>query len=199
MERTFAIPQKNTSVTVEQFVAFQTLKTDAARAACATGKTIKEIEGLTFHAVDTIINLFEEVCEQTTAKHEQTFTIEAMRLGFIPDLNSMTMREHVDLEMLSQSVWVKGSEINYKELPRLLAVLFRPVRKKLGAHYELQAYDSNRVSEYLYYINKMTIDRVNGAMVFFSTIVKELHNSSQASLLVEMKQKMTEVMELQVD
>lgn len=199
MERTFTIPKKISDVTVEQYVQFNTAKTDIARAAFATGKKPKDIEGLTFHAIDTIINLFEAVCEQTTAKHEQTFTVGAMRLGFIPDLNSMSMREHVDLEMLSQAVWTKDNGINYKELPRLLAVLFRPVKRKLGVHYELQPYDAGKVSEYIYFINQMTVDRVNGALVFFSSIVKELHNSSQVYLLQQMKAKMTEATQLQVD
>lgn len=199
MERTFTIPKKISDVTVEQYVQFNTAKTDIARAAIATGKTPKDIDGLTFHAVDTIVNLFEEVCDQTTAKHEQTFTVGAMRLGFIPDLNSMTMREHVDLEMLSQAVWTKDNGINFKELPRLLAVLFRPVKRKLGIHYELQPYDASKVSEYMYFINQMTVDRVNGALVFFSTIVKELHNNSQVYLLQQMKKKTMEAMQLPVD
>lgn len=199
MERTFSIPKKNSDVTIEQFVAFNSNKTDVGRAAIATGKTVKEIEGLTFHAIDTIVSLFEEVCEQPNAKHEQTFVIEAMRLGFIPDLNSMSFREHVDLEVLSQAVWKQGGEINYKELPRLLAVLFRPVKRKLGAHYEIEPYDSSKVNQYIYFINKMTIDRLNGAMVFFSTIVRELHSSSQVSILKEMATKTKEILELQVD
>jgi hypothetical protein len=199
MERTFTIPKTIADVTVEQYVQFNTAKTDLARAAFATGKKTKDIEGLTFHAIDTIVNLFEEVCDQTTAKHEQTFTVGAMRLGFIPDLNSMTMREHVDLEMLSQAVWTKDNGINFKELPRLLAVLFRPVKRKLGIHYELQPYDAGKTNEYMYFINQMTVDRVNGALVFFSSIVKELHNSSQAYLLQQMKKKMEETLELQLD
>ncbi len=199
MERTFSIPKKNSDVTIEQFVAFNTNKTDVGRAAIATGKTAKDIEGLTFHAIDTIVTLFEEVCEQPNAKHEQTFVIEAMRLGFIPDLNSMTFREHVDLEVLSQAVWPQGAEINYKELPRLLAVLFRPVKRKLGIHYELQPYDSGKVDQYLYFINKMTIDRMNGALVFFLNTVKELHSSSQVSLLKEMAKKTQEVMQQELD
>lgn len=199
MERTFNIPSKISAVTVAQFVEFQTAKTDVARAAAATGKSSKEIEGLTFHAIDTIVSLFEEVCEQPAARHEQTFTVGAMRLGFIPNLNSMTMREHVDLEMLSQAVWTKDSGVNYKELPRLLAVLFRPVKRKLGAHYELQDYDAAKIADYMHFINDMPFDRVNGALVFFSTIVRELHNSSQAFLLAEMKEKMAAAMELQVD
>ena len=199
MDRTFAIPKTISQVTVEQYVQFNTAKTDVARAAIATGKTPKEIEGLTFHAIDTIITLFEAVCEQTTAKHEQTFTVGAMRLGFIPDLNSMTMREHVDLEMLSQAVWTKDNGINYKELPRLLAVMFRPVKRKLGSQYELESYDAGKMNEYMYFINQMSMDRVNGALVFFSNIVKELHNSSQVYLLQQMKEKMTEVLHPQAD
>jgi hypothetical protein len=198
MERTYSIPQRISDVTVEQFVAFHTLKTDVGRAAVATGKQPKEIEGLTFHAIDTIVTLFEEVCEQTTAKHEQTFTIEAMRLGFIPDLNAMSFREYVDLEMLSQAVWTKDG-VNYKELPRLLAVLFRPVKRKLGVHYELEEYDAAKVDRYMYFINKMSCDRVNGALIFFSNVVKELYNNSQVYLMQQMQTKMKEVLQPQVD
>jgi hypothetical protein len=198
MDRTYSIPQRISDVTVQQFVAFHTLKTDVARAAVATGKKTSEVEGLTFHAIDTIITLFEEVCEQKTAKHEQTFTVGAMRLGFIPDLNSMTFREYVDLEMLSQAVWTKDG-INYKELPRLLAILFRPVKRKLGVHYELEDYDAGKIERYIYFINQITLDRVNGALVFFSNVVRELYNSSQVYLMQQMKAKMTEAAQLQVD
>jgi hypothetical protein len=198
MARTLSIPKRISDVTLEQFVAFQTLKTDLARAAVATGMQPKDIEGLTFHAIDTIITLFEEVCDQQTAKHEQTFTVEAMRLGFIPDLNAMSFREYVDLEMLSQAVWTKDG-INYKELPRLLAILFRPVKRKLGVHYELEEYDSAKIDRYMYYINKMTCDRVNGALVFFSNVAKELYNNSQVYLIQQMKMKMKQALEAQVD
>lgn len=198
MDRTFAIPQRISDVTVEQLVAFQTCKTDVGRAAIATRKTAKEVEGLTFHAIDTIVSLFEEVCEQTTATHEQTFTIEAMRLGFIPDLNGMSFREYVDLETLSQAVWTKDG-VNYKELPRLLAILFRPVKRKLGVHYELEEYDAAKIEQYIYFINKMTCDRVNGALVFFSTVVKELYNSSQVYLMQQLTKKTTEALRLQAD
>jgi hypothetical protein len=198
MDRTYSIPQRISDVTVEQFVAFQTMKTDVGRAAIATGKTVKEVEGLTFHAIDTIVSLFEEVCEQTTAKHEQTFVIEAMRLGFIPDLNGMSFREYVDLETLSQAVWTKDG-VNYKELPRLLAILFRPVKRKLGVHYELEEYDAAKIEQYIYFINKMTCDRVNGALVFFSTVVRELFNSSQVYLIQQMTKKTKEALELQAE
>lgn len=199
MDRIFAIPQKISGVTVDQYVRFQSSRTDVGRAAIATGKSTKEIEGLTYHAIDTIITLFEEVCSQQEAKHEQTFVIGDMRLGFIPDLNAMSFREFVDLDVLSQAVWQKDGEVNYKELPRLLAILFRPVKKKLGVHYELQPYDAAKIESYMPFIQQLTMDRVNGALLFFSSVAKELQSNSQVYLLKQMKTNLTEAYQLQVD
>jgi hypothetical protein len=195
----YKLPKTLDQITLGQYVAFMSAKTDLAKAAIAVGKPVKEVEGLTFHAIQTICELYEEVCNQPMAKHHGTFVVGEMRLGFIPDLHAITFREHIDMDALAQSVWPNDSEINYENLPKLMAVLFRPVAERLGNQYRIKTYDAGKMDEYMPYVLGMPMDRVNGAMVFFSTIVNELALSSRAYLAAKLTRKMEKILELELE
>lgn len=196
---TYKLPKTLAQITLGQYVAFMSAKTDQAKAAIAVGKTIKEVEGLTFHAIQTICELYEEVCNQSLATHQGTFVVGEMRLGFIPDFDAITFREHVDMDALAQAVWPSGGEVNYNLLPKLMGVLFRPVAERLGNQYRIKPYHAGKVEEYMPYIMGMPMDRVNGAMVFFSTIVNELELSSRAYLAAKLRMKMEKILELELE
>jgi hypothetical protein len=194
----YTIPKTLDQITLGQYVAFMSAKTEQAKAAIATGKKLKEVEFLTWHALQTINELFEEVCEQPMARHQGTFVVGEMRLGFVPDINSITFREHVDLDILAQSIWpADGGEVQYNNLPKLMAVLFRPVAERLGVTYRVKPYDAGKVEQYMEYIMAMPMDRVNGSLVFFSSIANELLMISREYLAAKLRARMEEVMELE--
>jgi hypothetical protein len=198
MARTFYIPADSSQITVKQFVAFHLAKTDIERAMIAANAKRKDIEALKLDAVLDLINLFEDSMKTGAARHEQTFFVNKKRLGFIPDFNELSFKEHVELDTYAQAIFTKDGQ-NYKELPNLLAVLFRPVHHILGKYYTLREYDSDQVKTYIEEINELTMDRVSGALVFFSTIENELANNS-LEFLEEMREKMTtELTRLQAD
>jgi len=198
MARTFYIPADSSQITVKQFVAFHLAKTDVERAMIAANAKRKDIEALKLDAVLDLINLFEDSMKTGAARHEQTFFVNKKRLGFIPDFNELSFKEHVELDTYAQAIFTKDGQ-NYKELPNLLAVLFRPVHHIMGKYYTLREYDSDQVKTYIDEINELTMDRVSGALVFFSTIEKELASNS-LEFLEEMKTKMEmELTRLQAD
>jgi hypothetical protein len=198
MARTFYIPADSSQITVKQFVAFHLAKTDVERAMIAANAKRKDIEALKLDAVLDLINLFEDSMKTGAARHEQTFFVNKKRLGFIPDFNELSFKEHVELDTYAQAIFTKDGQ-NYKELPNLLAVLFRPVHHILGKYYTLREYDSDQVKTYIEEINELTMDRVSGALVFFSTIENELASNS-LEFLEEMREKMTtELTRLQAD
>jgi hypothetical protein len=198
MARTFYIPADSSQITVKQFVAFHLAKTDVERAMIAANAKRKDVEALKLDAVLDLINLFEDSMKTGAARHEQTFFVNKKRLGFIPDFNELSFKEHVELDTYAQAIFTKDGQ-NYKELPNLLAVLFRPVHHILGKYYTLREYDSDQVKTYIDDINELTMDRVSGALVFFSTIASELANNS-LEFLEEMREKMTtELTRLQAD
>jgi hypothetical protein len=171
-----SIPTSYDKISLQTFVDFHTAKTDIKRMMIITGKTKEQCEQMQFN----------------------TFVSNGIKLGFIPDLNSLTFREYVDLDALSKIIW-KGDEINYTELPRLMSILFRPVVAQVGDKYTIKPYNASEIDVYLMSIRQMSMDRINGALVFFSTIANELFSSTQVSLLRQMKMKMMDIYQLQVE
>jgi len=143
-ENTFKVKPLSAQITVKQFVAFHLAKTDIERAMIAASAKRKDVEALKLDAVLDLINLFEDSMKTGAARHEQTFFVNKKRLGFIPDFNELSFKEHVELDTYAQAIFTKDGQ-NYKELPNLLAVLFRPVHHILGKYYPLREYDSHQV------------------------------------------------------
>jgi hypothetical protein len=173
------IPVSAEQITLKRFVDYHTANDNVERVMIAVNKSREYCEGLKVETVQTVIDLFEAACLTGKETHTPIVTIEGVKLGFIPDLNSMTFREHVDLDQLSKSIWLENGTVDYKNLPQLMAILYRPVTEQLGEYYNISKYDSDNVKKYM---NGLTMDRVQGGLLFFSTIAAELVNNSLESL-----------------
>jgi hypothetical protein len=192
--KTFTVPKSVEGITLKQYVQFYTAKTDIEKVAAATQKTIAECEQLQITAIEQIINLFIEACQTGTSRHEQTFFDGAVRLGFIPDLNALTFKEYVDIDSYTQQIYKQPIDpAQYKYMIDLFAVLFRPVKEIWGKHYTLEPYDVTTVAQYKECIERITMDRVNGALVFFSTIANELMHDSLTYLEKELEKAIVEI------
>jgi hypothetical protein len=176
------IPVSAEQITLKRFVDYHTANDNVERVMIAVNKSREYCEGLKVETVQTVIDLFEAACLTGKETHTPTVTIEGVKLGFIPDLNSMTFREHVDLDQLSKSIWLENGTVDYKNLPQLMAILYRPVTEQVGEYYNISKYDSDNVKKYMKAVNGLTMDRVQGGLLFFSTIAAELVNNSLESL-----------------
>jgi hypothetical protein len=176
------IPVSAEQITLKRFVDYHTANDNVERVMIAVNKSREYCEGLKIETVQTVIDLFEAACLTGKETHTPTVTIEGVKLGFIPDLNSMTFREHVDLDQLSKSIWLENGTVDYKNLPQLMAILYRPVTEQVGEYYNISKYDSDNVKKYMKAVNGLTMDRVQGGLLFFSTIAAELVSNSLESL-----------------
>jgi hypothetical protein len=181
MAITITIPKNNAGITLQKFVAYQSGRNEIERVMAATGQSRRVIEGFKMSTLTELINTFENAIKIGVPMHKQTVVINGVRLGFIPDLNDLTLREHIDLDSYAQEIWTKDGN-DYTNLPKLMAILFRPVTDILGSYYRIEPYDSERVRSYIDVVNLLTMDKVNGALVFFSTIVSELGKSGAECL-----------------
>lgn len=172
------IPGDASQITLTQFMGYHNAVDDLERAMIILNKSREYCEGLKAETVQTIVTLFEEVIDSSSSNFERIISVNGKRLGFLPDINGMTFREHVDLDQLAQTIWREGKACDYKELPRLMAILFRPVTEQVGEYYNIQKYDLEKMSSYMPEIMELTLDRVNGALLFFSSIGAELVNNS---------------------
>jgi hypothetical protein len=187
------IPVSAEQITLKRFVDYHTANDNVERVMIAVNKSREYCEGLKVETVQTVIDLFEAACLTGKETHTPIVTIEGVKLGFIPDLNSMTFREHVDLDQLSKSIWLENGTVDYKNLPQLMSILYRPVTEQLGEYYNISKYDSDNVKKYMKAVNGLTMDRVQGGLLFFSTIAAELVNNSLQSLDRMLKTEIREI------
>jgi len=113
-------------------------------------------------AVNTIGNLFKQL-----PPLQQKFELNGMTFGFIPNLDDMSAGEYMDLD---------GYITNWNEMHKAMAVLYRPIKQKLGEKYLIEDYEGT--DKYSELMKDAPLNVVLGAMVFFWNLGKELLQST---------------------
>ena len=113
-------------------------------------------------AVNTIGNLFKQL-----PPLQQKFEMNGTTFGFIPNLDDMSAGEYMDLD---------GYITNWDEMHRAMAVLYRPIKQKLGDKYLIEDYEGT--DKYSELMKDAPLNVVLGARVFFWHLGKELLTST---------------------
>lgn len=155
-------------ITVGQYVGFATNEGDLVNQVQAITKLPRaQVLMLTPTQMNEIKTAFEEALNNVPSKFvNKWFLTEKHRYRFVPDINSITFGEWLDLDANCNDF--------PKNLTKILAILFRPCKNEFITRYEIDDYDSNIHLKNAEYFNDMPLMIANGAMVFFSTIEKEL-------------------------
>lgn len=106
-----------------------------------------------------------------------TFKHNGIDYGFEPSLEDMTFGQFVDIDA------VKDYQ---KDLPKLLAILYRPITKRVANTYEIKPYTGN---EEFQHIEQWPASIGAGALLFFWTIGKHCLNATQSYIQIADKQK----------
>lgn len=103
-----------------------------------------------------------------------TFELMDQKYGFIPDIDSITYGEYVDLVTYSKDLW--------QNIALLMAILYRPIVEEKGEKYRIQPYSGTIDSQVELFNKKLTMDLVFGALSFFFNLqmdlVEDILNSS---------------------
>ena len=118
-------------------------------------------------AVNTIGGLFKQMPSLT-----QKFELNGKTFGFIPNLDDMSSGEYMDLD---------GYITNWDDMHRAMAVLYRPIKQKLGEKYLIEDYEGTE--RYAEQMKDAPLDVVLGAVVFFWHLGKELLKSTMDYLV----------------
>jgi len=95
------------------------------------------------------------------------FKMGGVEFGFIPNLEEMTQGEFVDLDTYIS---------DWQEMHKAMAVLFRPITKKVNDKYQIEDYNGSIT--YSEVMKHAPIDVVLGATVFFYHLGNELMTST---------------------
>jgi len=166
------LPESIQDITLHQFQLYSELleRTDLDEYNFNKRK-IQIFTGLERNRIELISAIdYKEITEQIdkalnqTVEFKPTFFIKDVEFGFIPNLDKMTQGEFIDISDYGTDV---------KELHKLMAVLFRPIKNKdsLG-NYEIINYQGTK--QYSDIMKHTPLSIVNGALVFFSSLANEL-------------------------
>lgn len=107
----------------------------------------------------------------------RTFKLNKIEYGFIPNFEKISLGEHATIDTLLGDI---------DNLALLISVIYRPIIKKALPFYSIEEYDGDESKAELF--KEVTMDIVNGSLLFFWTLSKEL--LSNILLHLESKAKM---------
>lgn len=181
-----SIPADYASITVKQYLDFHAAKNDIERLSSISNLTKEQAEQIPFQHLPTLLGAFEDTLANESAKFFETITIKDKDFGFIPDLYAISMGEYADI-----STW--ASDVN-ANIVKIMGTLYRPIDKRVGKKYTIVPHSKQNRELVEEYVEQMTLEQFNGAMLFFSTLLTELNNTSLDYLENEV-QKLTKEME----
>jgi hypothetical protein len=143
------------------------------------------IKQLELKDVAIIMGKIAELQQEEDSSLKRIVEIDGKEYGFHPDLDSITLGEYADIE-----TFIKN-DIE-KNLPELMAVLYRPITEKKNDVYTIAAYDGNiqiRAEE----MKKMSAEQVQSALVFFYHLGKELSEILPSYLMEQLTEMKTQL------
>ena len=100
-------------------------------------------------------------------------TINGIEYGFEPNLSEIAYGAYVDIS--------KYDELNINEnWEKIMAILYRPVKKKIGKLYEIEQYTGNEPSEHW---REVSMEIHFGTLFFFINLSKVLLKNTLKSLI----------------
>jgi hypothetical protein len=178
-----SIPADYSSISVKQYVNYHAAKNDIDKLVSISNLTKEQAEQIPFQHLPALLTAFEGTLLNESAKFFEIITIKDKDFGFIPDLYSISMGEYADI-----STWAADVAAN---MVKIMGTLYRPIDKRVGSKYTILPHSKANRELVEGYIEQMTLEQFNGAMLFFSTLLNELSNTSLDYLENEVK-KLTE-------
>ena len=170
-----------------QLIDFETgTKTEEATETIAALSDIpkKLVKELALSDVANIMSKVAELQAKQDTKLKRIIEINDIEYGFHPDLDSISLGEYADIEQFIKN----GID---KNLPELMAVLYRPVKEKKNDIYIIDGYDGDirlRTEE----MKQMSAQQVQSALVFFYTFAKVLSEILPLYLMEKLKETKTQ-------
>lgn len=110
--------------------------------------------------------------------------IKGVKYGFHPNLDELTMGEFVDLEEQTKD-GVDGFH-------NVLAILYRPITEEKGNNYNIEPYNESHIKNASLF-QELSIDVVNGVMVFFYRLGNKFIKNSNRYLNQNLTKYLQEV------
>jgi len=171
------LPENNSDITLLQFQKYQKLTEKKGLTSREfTARVISIFSNLDYHSLDGVkLTDYEDIVKQITTalntevEFKNRFYLDGVEYGFIPNLNDITTAEYVDLVEYG----TKPETLN-----KVMAILFRRITNEDAfGNYRIIKYSGTALTGEI--MKQAPMNIVNGALVFFSSLSKELRIAIQ--------------------
>lgn len=172
------------------FIDFMTAGDDyISKMVAITGLKRTQLLNVPMADLEKSVSAYVENLKADEKQFSKFITVDGIKFGFHPNLKSITFGEWLDC--------IEFSKTYPNTIDRLMAVLYRPVTSEINDVYTIEEYDSNKNEHYAKLMRKVKLPIVNGCMLFFSTLTRDLLSSFPEYLEEEMNRLKRELEELQ--
>jgi spore coat polysaccharide biosynthesis predicted glycosyltransferase SpsG len=177
------IPENIKDITLEQFQKYsKVLQSDKSERE-KQKRTISIFTDIKYSDTDNIVAkdfdyLITKINDALNKDAEFTpiFKMNSIEFGFIPNFDKLTAKEWFDLQLYPID--------KIEDYNKLMAILFRPIKNKAYNQYNIRSYKGT--SEYSELMKQTPMSVVNGALVFFYNLGRELSSHSLKSMREEL-------------
>ena len=138
------------------------------------------INQLELKDVAVIMSKMAELQAKQDSSLKRIIEIEGKRYGYHPNLDEITLGEYADLETIIKNDMQKN-------LPEVMAILYRPIVEEKNDVYTIEAYDGD-ISIRTEEMKKMSAEQVQSALVFFWGFVNVLWRTLELYLIQVQKE-----------
>jgi hypothetical protein len=173
-----SVPENISDITLDQYVKFEALRAKEDKLteqgmierviSLFTDIKKQQVKKLVHKDYEGLMAQIIAACEQDV-EFEQRFTLDGVEYGFIPNLDEITTAEYVDLSTIGMQL---------EDMHKIMAILFRRITKEDAfGNYDIEQYSHNKENDEI--MRRCPMHIVNGALVFFWSLSKELKRAIQ--------------------
>jgi hypothetical protein len=185
-----SIPIDFTAITLGQYIRWNTSKNSVDKCAAALDCSEQQVRKLNPESIQRIVTAFDQLIQNETQLHLKFVDLNGTRYGFIPDMDMMSADEWIDLDEFCKMVY-DPVKPQVEKLTCIMAVLYRPIKTKLGNRYTIATYTGEEQYANADDINQLSMSVVNAALLFFSTFeIALLENFLESMMELQQEKEM---------
>lgn len=132
------------------------------------GYTVLEVLDMPIALVQEGARHMREILAQPINAFSNVIEVDGKRYGFVTDWSDFKTKEYLDIMEFQKDTTTNASKI--------MAVLYRPITREMGSHYEIKDYEGTRHHEVF---KEASAANYYGMLVFFSATLSSYTTTSQ--------------------
>ena len=196
VDGSMSIPIDFSAITLGQYILWHKAKNTIDQCAAALGCDRALVLKLNPESINRIVQAFAKLIDNETQLHLKFVDLNGTKYGFIPDMDLMSADEWIDLDEFCKMVY-DPAKPQMDKLISVMAVLYRPIKTKLGNRYTITKYTGEEQYANADDLSKLSMSVVNAALLFFSSFELDLLTNFLEYMNEEMNLYQTNLKHLQ--